>query len=141
MTLKGYFFVSVINRDKAFNSKGKRCAMIISTSFESGVTQVILNGDLTIVSVAEVRDVLLSLMEQSAAIVVNTDLMSTVDITGIQLFCSLHQSCQNRGIDLRFSGNCSESVMNRLELAGLTGAAGCDRARCGLLEMFGGSCD
>ena len=85
-----------------------------------------LHGDLTIESVADLRESLLSAYTKSQVQVrINGDGLTTIDFFGLQLLCSAHRTAVLKKKLLTWEGGRPPQISEAMHLTGFTRHCGC----------------
>jgi ABC-type transporter Mla MlaB component len=87
--------------------------------------EVVLSGELTIRRVAEIRKMLLTLVEQNASMVIRIDETVEVDPASLQLLCSAHRTATSAGKCLSLDTGSSAALLRQLADAGFVRHIGC----------------
>jgi len=86
---------------------------------EKGETTVFhLNGDIDLECSVEIREILLTRIEQSAALVVNFESVGLIDSSGIASLLDAYQTARERGVKFVLAG-VGPSVLRVMKLARL----------------------
>ena len=83
-------------------------------------TELLLDGELSIQRVAELKERLQQAIEQSKAVDVDLTQVERIDLCVLQLFCSAHHTTTNSGRCLRLLGPLPDSVRSTVADAGLS---------------------
>uniref|UniRef100_C6E3S6 Anti-sigma-factor antagonist n=1 Tax=Geobacter sp. (strain M21) TaxID=443144 RepID=C6E3S6_GEOSM len=89
------------------------------------LTQVAINGAMTIGQASELKAGLLKAFETGKPVEIQLAGVTEVDVTGLQLICSAHRSSLQRGCALQVSGTDSEGLSHAARMAGMLRHAGC----------------
>lgn len=85
-----------------------------------------LHGDLTIESVAELRDALLAASSEGQTQVrINGDGLTAIDFFGLQLLCSAHRTAVLTKKRLTWQGGRPPQISEAMRLTGFTRHCGC----------------
>jgi len=87
--------------------------------------EVVLSGELTIRRVAEIRKMLLTLVEQNASIAIRVNEAAEVDPAFLQLLCSAHRTAASAGKWLSLDTGSSPALLRQLADAGFVRHIGC----------------
>jgi anti-anti-sigma regulatory factor len=87
--------------------------------------EVLLGGELTIRRVTEIREMLRTLIEQNASVVIRIDEAAEVDPAFLQLLCSAHRTALGAGKGLGLEAGNSATFQRQLEDAGFARHIGC----------------
>ncbi len=98
---------------------------LLKITKKKDVTQVAINGAMTICQAAELKAGLLKAFETGKPVEIQVAGVTEVDVTGLQLICSAHRSSLERGCTLKVSGTDSEGFARVAQQAGMLRHAGC----------------
>lgn len=98
---------------------------LLKITKKKDVTQVAINGAMTIGQASELKTGLLKAFEAGKPVEIQLAGVTEVDVTGLQLICSAHRSSVERGCELQVSGTDSEGFSNVARMAGMLRHAGC----------------
>ena len=97
----------------------------------SSVTEVVINGSMTIDRIEELRLGFLDAFNRGKKVQVSLDGVTEVDITGLQLLCSAHRTAIFNGVGLAVVGGECESLSEVARDAGMLRHIGCSQDTCG----------
>lgn len=100
---------------------------LLKITKKKNVTQVAINGAMTIGQASELKAGLLKAFETGKPVEMQLTGVTEVDVTGLQLICSAHRSSLERGCDFKVSGTDAEGLSHVARMAGMLRHAGCAR--------------
>lgn len=101
--------------------------LTINTTCHDQETLILnLQGDLTIETVAELREALLTAYGQDQAQVrLNGGALTSIDFFGLQLLCSAHRTAVNRNKLLLWDGGRPQQISEAMRTTGFSRHCGC----------------
>ncbi len=90
-----------------------------------GTLVLSLEGDATIESVAQLKQVLLTALEERERVSIDCSATQNIDLYALQLLCSSHRSFMAKQKKLTFLGKVSKSVQQTIQATGLMREIGC----------------
>lgn len=100
--------------------------MVYKIEPSGSALMVILNGEATIESAVELKNVLLKAMESSDDIIINIESLTAIDLSFLQLLCSACRSCLKLGKKLSLSGKYPDFYNRMVRNAGYFRQRGCE---------------
>lgn len=101
--------------------------------------EVVLRGELFIQRVAELKEELQQALESVDALLINLVETTDIDLSGLQLLCSVHRAAREMNKDLKLVGLKASIVEETLQLAGFSEPVGCDARDEGTCPWIGES--
>lgn len=86
---------------------------------------VVLNGELTLPQAKELKKTFLKALREADDISIVLDHIQDVDLSLLQLFCSLHRSATHQKKHIKLEGNVPQALKDAVDAAGFTRYAGC----------------
>ncbi len=86
---------------------------------------VMLNGDLTLPQAMETKQALLTALGEADEISLVLDNVHDVDLSLLQLLCSLHRSATQQKKHVKLGGAAPPALLNAVDAAGFARHAGC----------------
>lgn len=86
---------------------------------------IALQGEVTIRRAHELKDLLCSKLPDTDRLLIDMSGVTEIDLSGLQLFCSAHQTFAKRGGQLRLKGVPAESVRSAIEISGFIREQSC----------------
>jgi anti-anti-sigma regulatory factor len=87
--------------------------------------RVVLDGELTLPYVGELKKTFLEVLGKTDDISIVLDHVRDIDLSLLQLFCSLHRSATQQKKRVRLEGNAPQALLETAEAAGFARHAGC----------------
>ena len=87
--------------------------------------RVVLDGELTLPHADELRNTFLDALGKTDDISIVLDHVQDVDLSLLQLFCSLHRSATQQKKRVSLEGNAPQALLDAAEAAGFARHAGC----------------
>lgn len=91
---------------------------------EGTISMIRLEGELTILTAAALRDTLMKAFEAADGVRVNTEQVEAIDLSCLQLLCSAHRTALALNKSFLFE-TCTAPVIKAAEAAGFTRHTGC----------------
>jgi len=88
-------------------------------------TTLLINGELTVENAVALQGIFIRLLESSLNLTIQLQNVSDVDISFLQLLCSVHKTSTDLNKNLTLSGNCQGIFRNAVKDAGFLRNAGC----------------
>ncbi|MBJ6749660.1 STAS domain-containing protein [Geomonas anaerohicana] len=106
-----------------------------------GATETLMvTGSVTICEARDFRDALLATLEEVSEVRVDVSAISGIDLTGLQLLCSAHQSALRRGKNLHVYDGGNATFREAANGAGFQRHTGCPQDRaCSCIWVEGES--
>jgi len=101
--------------------------MTYSIEQSDGTETITLEGDLTVSSAEELRNLLIRSLSDSSRVGVNLEHVAEVDLTILQLLCSAHRTSAQMNKSIGFTGALPEALKNIAVRSGFARHAGCPR--------------
>lgn len=95
-------------------------ALTVTTTRQSGVSVVSLEGDLDMNTVDQAGSALRTAMAEGGSVVLDMTGLRFFSSAGLNLLLQLHEDIQDRQVDVRLAGD-QRAVIRPLQLTGLTG--------------------
>jgi len=86
---------------------------------------IILDGEITVRYAAEIKDILLKTLDEADEIIMQCAAVTTVDLAGLQLICSIHRSITLAGKRLFCAGLLPDAMRKIIAEAGYDRLTGC----------------
>ena len=84
-----------------------------------------LKGDFSLPHVGEVQSIVIDVLKRSTDLVINIDDVETIDISALQLLCSIHKKTLNEGKGFAVLGECNGRFKEMIIKAGFVRHTGC----------------
>jgi anti-anti-sigma regulatory factor len=94
-----------------------------------GTTIVTLEGDLTVQRANELKDLLLKAVQDSKEVFLRFGQVSGVDLTCLQLFCSVHRTAVDMKKTAKLDGPAPSLFIDLARSAGFLQSGGCELAK------------
>lgn len=88
-------------------------------------SRIVLNGDLTLPQADEIKKVFLKAMGDADEISIVLDSIHDVDLSLLQLFCSVHRSATRQKKCIKIEGSVPPALLDAVDAAGFARHAGC----------------
>jgi len=98
---------------------------------ELDVSSILLEGELTLPRAAELKEALSNALAAADGVTVKFGEVEAVDLSFLQLLCSLHRSALKLDKQLRFEGDIPNAFNVAADEAGFTRLMGCGRGNEG----------
>ena len=96
-----------------------------SLATSENATTITLEGDLTLPRAEEIKNLFVKALEGGGALALAFGPVQEVDLSFLQLCCSLHRSAVNRKKTVRIEGAAPKALRETAEAAGYLRLAGC----------------
>lgn len=93
---------------------------------EQGSGELILEGDLTVVEVASIRDQILAAFGEADTVTIDITAVTTIDIAGVQLLCACHRYAAKHGQTVRLQAGGNRLLSAVVSQTGMERNFGCD---------------
>jgi ABC-type transporter Mla MlaB component len=87
--------------------------------------RVVLNGELTLPQAEELKKTFLKAVGEADDITIVFDHIQDVDLSLLQLFCSLHRSAVQQKKHVKLEGTVPQALKDAVDASGFTRHAGC----------------
>jgi ABC-type transporter Mla MlaB component len=87
--------------------------------------RVVLNGALTLQQADELKQVFLKALGEADEISLNLDRVEDIDLSLLQLFCSVHRSATQQNKHVNLEGTASQVLLDAVDAAGFSRITGC----------------
>ena len=85
-----------------------------------------LKGDITLLQAGQLKALLVRALEASEQVTIDTETVTDIDLSCLQLICSAHRSAVDRGRRWVLNPRRSEAFTARVRQAGLTNSLACN---------------
>jgi anti-anti-sigma regulatory factor len=99
--------------------------MSITTKQSADQWEVIIEGEVTLPCIAEVRETLLEALSATDRISLDLTKVTGVDISCLQIFCAIHKTSITREKEITFSTSLPFLMREAMDRAGYSRDAGC----------------
>lgn len=106
--------------------------MSVDIQMENGLTTLNCQGELTIVQIADFKKTITDIMPGSEEVLVDMQKIIDMDISCLQLLCSVNRTFEQNKAKLTRKGNLTDIMQQTLLDAGYDLAEGCPEAPCEL---------
>lgn len=86
---------------------------------------VVLDGDLTLPHAEALKNAFQNALREADDVAIAFENIREVDLSLLQLFCSLHRSAAQQKKHVKLEGNAPEALKDAVEAAGFSRHAGC----------------
>ncbi len=97
---------------------------------KKNIVTVVLNGELTISRARELKEIFVAQLLAGKALHLDLSGASAIDVSGLQLLCSLHRTAQSRNSEVRITSRVPDQIMQTVQTAGLVGSQN-SKPNCG----------
>jgi anti-anti-sigma regulatory factor len=87
--------------------------------------QVVLSGELTLPQADEIKHIFLKALGEAGDISIVLEHIQDVDLSLLQLFCSLHRSAWQQKKQINLEGTASQTLIDAVDTAGFSRHSGC----------------